>query len=28
MGRLSAMTPDPLGAKVTRPLAEPGSAES
>jgi uncharacterized protein len=28
MGRLSAMTPDPLGAKAARPLAEPGSAES
>ena len=27
MGRLSALTPDSAGAKVTRPMAEPGSAE-
>jgi short-subunit dehydrogenase len=27
MGRLSALTPDPVAAKVTRPLAEPGSAD-
>jgi len=27
MGRLSAMTPDSVGATVTRPMAEPGSAE-
>lgn len=26
MGRLSAMTPDSVGAKVTRPMAGPGSA--
>ena len=28
MGRLSALTPDSVGAKVTRPLAEPGSGGS
>ncbi|WP_245161110.1 SDR family NAD(P)-dependent oxidoreductase [Blastococcus sp. CT_GayMR16] len=28
MGRLSAVTPDSVGAKVTRPMAEPGSGES
>jgi short-subunit dehydrogenase len=27
MGRLSSLTPDSLAAKVTRPMAEPGSAE-
>jgi uncharacterized protein len=27
MGRLSALTPDSLGAKATRPMAEPGSAD-
>jgi hypothetical protein len=27
MGRLSSLTPDSLAAKVTRPLAEPGSAD-
>jgi uncharacterized protein len=26
MGRLSALTPDSLGAKTTKPMAEPGSA--
>ena len=26
MGRLSAVTPDSIGAKATRPMAEPGSA--
>lgn len=27
MGRLSAVTPDAVGAKVTRPMAEPGSGK-
>jgi short-subunit dehydrogenase len=27
MGRLAAVTPDSIGAKATRPMAEPGSAE-
>jgi short-subunit dehydrogenase len=27
MGRLSSLTPDSLAAKVTRPMAEPGSAD-
>jgi short-subunit dehydrogenase len=27
MGRLSAVTPDSLGAKTTKPMAEPGSAD-
>jgi uncharacterized protein len=27
MGRLSALTPDSLGAKASRPMADPGSAE-
>jgi short-subunit dehydrogenase len=28
MGRLAAVTPDSIGAKATRPMAEPGSAEA